>query len=147
ELPVRIAITRFLADRSAHHTPRYDREGLAAWASERFHTIIDPEEIRPMLRPEIEKLLLDLAHQHYQGARLADELDRHLEAVYPPSNARDKQALPAADSAALESLASWAQQDLGLELTGEQLGQQSHADLRALLLNALDAKHRAEMRE
>src|SRR5262249_2287636 len=43
--------------------------------------------------------------------------------------------------------ASWAQQALGLELTEEQLGQQSHADVRALLLNALDAKHRPEMRE
>ena len=34
ELPVRIALTRFLAERSPQHhlPPRYDREGLAAWA-------------------------------------------------------------------------------------------------------------------
>ena len=67
--------------------PRYDREGLAAWASERFHMIIDADEIRPMLRPEIEALLIEQAHKHYQGAELSDELDRRLEAAFPTRRA------------------------------------------------------------
>ena len=54
-----------------HLPPRYDREGLAAWATERFHTIIDTDEIRLMLRPEIESLLIKQAHEHYQGANLS----------------------------------------------------------------------------
>ena len=74
ELPVRIALTRFVADRSQHMPPRYDREGLAAWATERFHTIIDADEIRPLLRAEIEAFLLKQAHDRYQGAALSDEL-------------------------------------------------------------------------
>src|SRR6185312_15865102 len=70
ELPVRIAVTRFLGERSQSQTPRYDRDGLAAWASERFHSIVDADELRPLLRPEIESHLLDLAHKHYQGTKL-----------------------------------------------------------------------------
>ena len=110
ELPVRIALTRFLAERSPQHhmPPRYDREGLAAWASERFHMILDADEIRHMLRPEIEALLLEQAHKHYQGAALSDELDRRLEAAYslPSATQRDKVA-PVADPARLKELAAW----------------------------------------
>ncbi len=146
ELPVRIAITRFLADRVHNQTPRYDREGLAAWASERFHTIVDADEIRPMLRPEIESLLLGLARQHYEGAALADELDRRLDAVYPPAVSKDKQAAPT-DEAALQDLVTWANKNLDLDLNAEPLASQSPDEVRALLKTGLDAKHRPEMRE
>ena len=55
ELPARIALLRYLGDRvAASQTPRYDREGLAAWARERYHAVIDADELRPLLRPEIE---------------------------------------------------------------------------------------------
>jgi preprotein translocase subunit SecA len=146
ELPVRIAITRFLADRAHNVTPRYDREGLAAWASERFHSIVDADEIRPLLRPEIEALLLGLARQHYEGAALADELDRRLDVVYPPAVSRDKQTAPT-DPDALQELATWANENLDLELTADGLASQPAAEVRALLKTGLDAKHRPEMRE
>jgi preprotein translocase subunit SecA len=147
ELPVRIAITRFLADRSHNQSPRYDREGLAVWASERFHAIVEADEIRPLLRPEIEALLLKLAHEHYQGATLNDELDRRLEAVYPSTAGRDKSVVVSPDNSALETLASWANENLDLDLTAEKLAGQSPAEVRALFMNGLDIKFRPEMRE
>jgi preprotein translocase subunit SecA len=149
ELPVRIALTRFLADRFAqqqHLPPRYDREGLAAWASQRFHTVIEVDEIRPMLRPEIETLLIEQAHKHYQGAALSDELDKKLEAAFPDGSGRDKLA-PAPDPASLEDLASWARAELGVDTSAAELGKMPAEDARALLVNAQDAKHRPEMRE
>ena len=146
ELPVRIALTRFVADRAQHMPPRYDREGLAVWATERFHTIIDAAEIRPMLRAEIEAFLLEQAHDRYQGAALSDELDRRLDAAYPPAPGREKHTATG-DAAALAGLASWAHEALGVETTADELGTLSPADARVLLVNALDAKHRPEMRE
>ena len=85
EFPVRVGLTRYLQERTHTQGPRYDREGLAAWASQRFHTVIDPEELQPLLRPEIEALLLKVARDHYQGARLAEELDRRFEAAFGPT--------------------------------------------------------------
>jgi preprotein translocase subunit SecA len=146
ELPVRIAITRFLADRSQHMPPRYDREGLAAWASERFHTVIEADEIRPMLRPEIETLLLKLGREHYQGAKLSDELDHQLELAYPSAVGKDRSGT-LTDGVAIESLASWANKELGLETSASNLEQKTREEVRAVLENALDAKHRPEMRE
>jgi preprotein translocase subunit SecA len=146
ELPVRIALTRFMAERSQHLPPRYDREGLAAWASQRFHTIIEADELRPLLRAEMEALLLKLAHENYQGAAVSSELDRRLEAAFPPPLGREKTA-PPPDPAAVAELSSWAAENLGVEITATELGAMPPDDARARLQSALDAKHRPEMRE
>src|SRR5207248_5611231 len=73
EFPVRVGLSRFLADRHPGQSPRYDRDGLAAWASERFRTLVEADELRPKLRPEIEAMLMEIAHRHYPGAQLAEE--------------------------------------------------------------------------
>jgi preprotein translocase subunit SecA len=150
ELPVRIALTRFLAERSpqSHTAPRYDREGLAAWASQRFHMVLDAEEIRHMLRPEIEALLIEQAHKHYQGAGLSDELDRRLEAAFPqPHGSHRDKAAPLPDLKQLKELAAWGASALGVETTADELSRLSAEEVRARFVNALDAKHRPEMRE
>ena len=147
ELPVRIAVTRYLAERSQNQiAPRYDREGLAAWATERFHAVIDPEELQPMLKPEIEALLLKLAHERYAGAKLGDELDRKFLAAFPAPSPKDKVA-PAVDPAAAADLANWANQNFGLDLSAAKLQELGSQEASNLLHDALDAKHRPEMRE
>ncbi len=140
-------MTRFLHERTHGQGPRYDREGLAAWASERFHTVVDADELRPMLRPEIEALLLDVAHKHYPGGRLAEELERKVEAAYGPAPADGKVAPPPPDDTALADLAAWAREHLGVETTADELAALGRGDARNRLVNALDARHRPEMRE
>ncbi len=146
ELPARIAMLRFLADRDSGGTPRYDREGLAAWASDRYHIVLVADELRPMLRPEIEAHLLDLARRHYQGGRLYEELEAQLAAAGLARPASDKEAT-APDPAALDALARWAHEALGAEVTAEELKSLSPAEVRNRLAAALDARHRPEMRE
>jgi preprotein translocase subunit SecA len=146
ELPARTGLTQYLHERTANANPRYDRDGLAAWASERFHTHIDPEELRPMLRPEIESLLLDQARKHYQGARIGAEIDRRVEASFGPEPVPGK-PVPTPDSGQLAELASWARQELGVETSGDELATLGAKDARNLLIDALDARHRPEMRE
>jgi preprotein translocase subunit SecA len=146
EFPVRVGLSRFLAERHANQsTPRYDREGLAAWASERFHAVIDPEEFRPLLRPEIEGLLLDVAHKHYRGTAAGDELDRRLDAALPPPV--DSKSTPHSDPKATAELAAWARQELGVETTADELAALGRDAARDRLVAAFDAKHRPEMRE
>ncbi len=146
ELPVRIGMTRFLQERTQGSAPRYDRDGLAAWASDRFHTLIDPEELRPLLRPEIESLLLEVAHKHYLGAKLAEELERRIDAGFGTALPGTRIA-PPPDEKALAELASWARQELGVETSGGELARMGSEAARLHLLNPLDALHRPEMRE
>ncbi|OJW21789.1 MAG: preprotein translocase subunit SecA [Planctomycetales bacterium 71-10] len=147
ELPVRIAATRFLGDRSQAHnqTPRYDRDGLAAWASERFHTVVDAAEMQTMLRPEMEAFLIGVARKKYEGARLAEELHDRLDAAFPRPLGRDKQ--PAADPKGVANLVEWARRELGFQGTDADLLAEAPDDARELMIAGLDAKIRPEMRE
>jgi len=147
EFPVRVGMTRYLHERTQTQPARYDREGLAAWASDRFRTLIDADELNLKLRPEIEQLLLDVAHKHYPGARLATELEEKLEAAFGPAPAGAKAVAPAPDRGALDTLAAWARDQLGVETTGEGLRASGREAARDTLVNALDARHRPEMRE
>jgi preprotein translocase subunit SecA len=143
EFPVRVGLTKFLAERSqGQSSPRYDRDGLAAWATDRFGVYIDPEEIRSKLRPEIEALLLDVAHREYDGGKLAKELDAKLLDAYGPEG--DEHPAVARDVA---GLSAWATEHLDLPLTGDELAAMSRSEARKTLVDALDAKHRPEMRE
>jgi preprotein translocase subunit SecA len=149
ELPVRIAMTKYLADRSQQHqTPRYDREGLAAWVDSRYHLTLDPEQLQRQLRPEIEQALIEVAHREYQGARHSEQLEARFEAIkpgeVPRSRERASQNLPA--GVAAETI-SWAKETLGLEVSSDAAELRTYGELRSALLNALDSKHRPEMRE
>src|SRR5690606_7482270 len=80
EFPVRVGMSRFLVEPRPGQPAKYDREGLAAWASQRFGTEVDVERLKHLLRPEMEALLVDIAHETYPGARLFDELQSRLDA-------------------------------------------------------------------
>ena len=148
EFPVRVGLHRYLAERSQSQSPRYDREGLAVWASDRYRTAIDPEELRPLLRPEIEALLLEVAHKHYPGWKLAKELEQRVDAAYGPApRPGAKTPTPPPDARGLADLAAWARQELGVEKTVSELEGLSREAARHELVNALDARHRPEMRE
>jgi preprotein translocase subunit SecA len=146
ELPARIALMKYLGERSQNQTPRFDREGLAAWASMRYHAIIDAEELRPLLRPQIEALTIELAHQYYRGAKLYDELHAKLEAANLAGSTIEKDPAPP-DPLALAQLAAWGKEALNLETSTAALSAMTSAETRRTFLNALDAAYRPEMRE
>ncbi len=146
ELPVRIALMKYLGDRQHNQTPRYDREGLAAWASARYETTVDPEELRPLLRSEIEVRLLAVARERYRGATLARELEAKLAAAGLDAPPDPKNPLHV-DPAAIHDLEVWAKNSIGVELNPAEIEPEHANELRRVLLNALDAKYRPEMSE
>ncbi len=146
ELPVRIALLKYLGDRSLHQTPRLDRDGLAAWASERYRTNLDAEAMRPLLRAEIEPLVIEHAHQHYAGARLAEELDARLAPFRLTDPQVDKEET-VHDPAALAEVSRWAGESLGFAIDVETLKSMTSLQIRRTMQSALDAVHRPEMRE
>jgi preprotein translocase subunit SecA len=146
ELPVRIALLRYLAERASNQSPRVDREGLAEWVSLRYRIALSAEELRPLLRSEIAERLLELAQKHYQGAALGDALDEKLAAARFPASAGTRELQPP-DPAGVSELASWAHEHLELPASPESLGHMTSTEARRLFSNALDARHRPEMRE
>jgi preprotein translocase subunit SecA len=143
EFPVRIGLTRYISDKTPGAPIRIDREGMAAWASERFHVELDAEELKTKLRPEIELFLVELAQTQYQGGTLTDQLEARFEDAYGPASAPRSNP----DGRALTELAVWARQNLGLERSADEFAALPREEARQLLVNALDAHHRPEMRE
>jgi len=146
ELPVRIALMKYLADRAQNSAPRYDREGLASWATMRYLENVDPVELQPLLRPEIEMKLIEVAHQRYEGAKLAEDLEAKLAAAGLVESHGDKNG-DARHQGDTTELATWSRESLGLDIGPELLQSMTPIQLRRMLVNALDAKHRPEMRE
>jgi preprotein translocase subunit SecA len=113
---------------------------------DRYQVQADPEELRPLLRSQIEAKLMELAHQSYQGAKVSLELEGKLAATkISGSEALADSAPPT--PAALAELAAWGNQALGLSLTPEALSSMTAAEVRETLLNGIDARYRPEMRE
>ncbi len=143
EFPVRIGLSRYISDKTPGAPIRIDREGLSAWAAERLHAVVDPDELKTKLRPEIEVFLLDLAQKRYTGGRASDDLDARMDAAYGPAVS----PRPSPDARGLAELAVWAHNELGIERTADELAAIPRDEVRNLLVNALDARYRPEMRE
>ncbi len=149
EFPVRVALSRFFRERDGGPGPRYDREGLAAWASERYQAQVDVEVIRPLLRPEIESLLIDVAYKRYEGGKVNEELESKFLAAFgpPPEPTAKNQSSRKPDHADLEDLARWANGNLDLETSVDELEKLDRTEARNKLFAAFDAKFRPEMIE
>ena len=147
EFPVRVGLTRYLQERTQTSAPKYDRDGLAAWASERLGTPVDPEEIRNMLRPEIEKHLLAISSKSYPGARVSKELEEKFVAAFGPAPTGSKAAAHPVDAKALDALVQWANAELNSDITAEELKALGRVEARDALIGDLDARFRPEMRE
>ena len=139
EFPVRVGMSRFLVEPKPGQPARYDREGLSSWASQRFGTPVEVEALKPLLRPEMESMLVGIAHETYPGARLYEELQSKLDSAFDDDGDSDPDALA--------ELSSWARQQLGVETTVDELEGLGAEGSRNKLIGALDAKHRPEMRE
>ncbi len=139
ELPVHIAVNRFLSEGTRGQLPNYDRDGLAHWMINRYNAPITADELRPLLRPEIEARLISLAHELYQGTKLTQELDSLIRAL-PGSVAKPP-------SQPFQALIDWARQNLGMELDPKSELDTDRQELRDSLIAALDSIHRPEMRE
>jgi preprotein translocase subunit SecA len=142
EFPVQVGLTRFLAEKSPNGMPRYDRDGLAAWASARFNKPLDPDSIRPLLRTEIESILRQNATESYKGESLALSLENLLQNAFPDPNAKSKP-----DPTALSNLAHFAHESLAVETTPDELQSLGRKAAREKLLKAIDARWRPELAE
>jgi preprotein translocase subunit SecA len=148
EFPVQVALTRFLGERSHGQPARYDRDGLAMWFTQRYGQAVVVDDLRTLLRPEIETLLKAKARESYQGAQQWDELRSRLDQAYGTNGTqgRSRRAEPP-DNQGLAQLAQWARQTLGVESTVDELRSLSREDAFAKIAAALDAQYRPEMRE
>ncbi len=103
--PIENAVGRFLAGRRDHPEP--DWEGLAAWASRRFVTRIDPAALRGQDRDAVLELLMREARACESEQRLSRTIRTHVTDLVPEAEAEAPEAW--------QPLAEWMTGFLGLE--------------------------------
>ncbi len=147
EYPVMAGLSHFSTRDPAGHK-RYDREGLVAWAAERFHVKLDLDDLKNKQRDEIRALLIEDSRHYSDTARraLADAESR-LAQVFNGEAPSAKTLRDAFDQGRLQSLSRWAAEELNLPLTPEKMVHLTPEGLRSQLTTAVEERYRPEMRK
>jgi preprotein translocase subunit SecA len=140
EFPVQAGLARFLSDRNVLGSARYDREGLYAWARQRFPEAADllqENDFRTQSRSRLKEILLEASRRCYP----ADGCKR-LDAQLRQTLGEDKVL---SDEQAAE-LAAWANSTFRLDLRPDSLTGLTFDQARQELWDAFDLRYRPEMR-
>lgn len=79
EFPVSVGLSHFMAESSQGGGERYNREGLANWAADRFETSIPPEQFEGRSRVDIAGMLMKYSRQYFDQGRCISELEARLD--------------------------------------------------------------------
>jgi preprotein translocase subunit SecA len=104
--PVEAAMNQFMAEKNVAGSSKYDREGLVAWAKQRFGVELDLMEIRELPRHRIVEKLLDVSANFYKDGAIFDAIEQKLSAQFPHANS-------SATVDKLQPLSQWSEQTFG----------------------------------
>ena len=126
---------------------RLDREGLLAWARNRFGTDGNVQDLKGLPREELRAALVARSSLfHHHGKQLLAEARSRLGQVPAPQPARGPAADPDRDREALPALCAWLNEQLHVELAAEELRRLDRRDLELKVLDAVEERLRPEMR-
>ena len=145
EYPVMAGLYRFLVGQGTQ--ARIDREGLVAWARERFQAPVDIEDLKNKQRDEIRSTLVKFSQQTQEKAVAAiAELERRLDKLFGSNGDGRTARAVAGSNGQLDSLSLWVEQSLNYKLPSEQIGDLSREQLEQKLIAAIEDRYRPEMR-
>lgn len=137
EYPVMAGIVQF-----ATSANRIDRDGLVAWASDRFHVHLSHDDIKNKQREELRNLLIEVSRKHQQLAH-----DTHQQLKQQIESLEASGEIPLANSnGSLESFSDWLKQHIDYELDKETVEELDADELEQRLASAVDDYFHPEMR-
>jgi preprotein translocase subunit SecA len=144
EYPVMAGLYRFTAGTGQ---TRIDRNGLIAWARERFQADLDVDDLKNKQREEIRALLLDHSRNAQQLANNAlDEVKAKVDKLFSSADVGVTAKRAVGGNGALDSLAHWLHDALHCDLSAEIIAELKRDELEQALCNAVEDRYRPEMR-
>jgi preprotein translocase subunit SecA len=137
--PAQVGVSTFMADQSAYGGQRYNREGLIAWARERFPAYagqLNEDVFRTEPKNRLRELLVEASRKTYPVdgfQKVQDEVEKAFGRV-------DR-----LDAKAAEGLASWAAHTYRMKVDAHDLVGLNEENAKNFLLAAFDDQHRPEM--
>jgi preprotein translocase subunit SecA len=147
EYPVMAGLSHFTTRDAGGHK-RYDREGLVAWARERFQVSLDLDDLKNRQRDEIRTLLVEQSRRHADTAvEPAAEVRTRLAQLFNGQPLSPKTLREALADGRLRALADWLANDLHYPLSPEAMARMKPEILNNYLAAAVEARFRPEMQK
>ena len=146
EYPVMAGLYRYSKASGGGHT-RIDRDGLVAWARQRFEVELTDDDLKNKQREEIRDLLVAKSQQHQQKATAAlEKVQAKVGTLYGDSDEDAPLKVVSGGNGALESLSHWLKDELHCEFSPDDLAPLDKEKLERQLSGAVEEIFRPEMR-
>ena len=147
QYPVMAGLYHFTTRDATGHK-RYDREGLAAWARQRFDVELSLDDLKNKQRDEIRALLVEQSRRDLErAARALNELRARLDALGEGADGERVPFQAALESGELAALCAWMAAEFGAAENPEELAKLSAEQLRRRARLAWEDRFRPEMRK
>ncbi|MCY2993901.1 MAG: SEC-C metal-binding domain-containing protein [Planctomycetota bacterium] len=143
EYPVMASLYRFSS--GVGHS-RLDRDGLVAWARDRFKMPLDLEDLKHKQRDEIRGVLLDHSRAYLRrGQEVLRDVRQQVATLFGP-DATDRSTTGAAEDGELASLSQWLKDTLAGDVSPADMARLERPELELKLSDAVEERFRPEMR-
>ena len=139
EFPVSVGLSNFLAEQGAGGE-RYDRDGLANWANQRFGLRLTPDDL-PKPKEDVRDLLTRASREFTKNGESFAVLDNKLDELFA---GRSRKSV-AGDSPQFESLVRWARDEFQSEIDSRELATLPREALRSRLVSEIHHRYRPEL--
>jgi len=147
EYPVLVGLYHFTS-RDASGQKRYNRDGLVAWARERFDVQLDLDDVRNKQRDEVLGMLLDHSREYQQKtSAVLEEVHERVDKLFsetPHSGATARVAT--GGNGILDSFSRWLRDDLAVELPSSDLAELDRENMEERICTAVEDHYRPEIR-
>ena len=145
EFPVMQGLIRF--SRATSSGLHLDRDGLIAWARERFHVELSTEDLKHKQRDEIQAVLVShsQAFQKQAGAALQTAKSK-IEKLFDGAAPGQTVATATGGNGSLDSLSSWLHDTLHVELPPQEISGLDRDALELKVVGAVEDTFHPEMR-
>jgi len=145
EYPIMAGLYRYSSGKGPQS--RIDRDGIIAWARERFEAELDPEDFRNKQRDELRALLLKLSAAHQQRAQAAmTEVKKKVENIFGDAGDDQTASLASGGKGAIQSLSYWLQDNVNYELSEDDIRRLNREELDQKVVAAVEDRYHPELR-
>jgi preprotein translocase subunit SecA len=141
EFPVLAGLYHFTL-RDASGFKRYDKEGLAVWAKDRFGVELSVDDLKNKQRHEVQAFLVQRSREAAaQGRSKLEEVRSYMGQLFEQEEGDG----PRTGNGKLSSLSAWMKENCQYELAAEEMARLGRDELEKRLRTAVEERYRPEM--
>ncbi|MCA9203196.1 MAG: SEC-C domain-containing protein, partial [Planctomycetales bacterium] len=145
EYPVMAGMYRYT--QASQGSTHLDRDGLVAWARERFETELSVEDLKHKQREEVRELLVEHSRKHLDKANeKSATVRRKIDSLFRSAAGDETLAEVTGSDSELESLVDWIHDTLKLELSKREAARFDRETCERRLTGAVEDQFRPEIR-